>query len=65
MKVTEAMWVIISRNGMPYEDDWDLCEAATVLAAYVSQKCKDEVAVAGQEAFRKLDVKVNEIVLEL
>ena len=35
MNVDEAIDVIISRRGRPYEDDWEAIEAAEVLAAEV------------------------------
>lgn len=32
MTIEEALAVVASRNGRPREDDWELAEAATVLA---------------------------------
>ena len=65
MRVTDAIRLIVERNGGPLDDDWDLCEAATVLAAYVSKTCVDEVGFAGKEAFNKLGVETDDICIAM
>lgn len=37
MTIKEAILVIRSRNGKPREDDWDLMEAADVLANHLAE----------------------------
>ena len=59
MTLTDAIKLIIERNGGPHEDDWDLCEAATVLAMHISQTDAGPVGSAGRAAFAELGVDVD------
>jgi len=59
MELNDAIRLIIERNGGPHEDDWDLCEAATVLAMHISRTDAGSLGDAGRAAFAELGVKVE------